>query len=204
MSRPEIIFFVQRPTPQRNPVFDDLARTDLRFIAVYHCTEDGGRNWGELQFDHPHLIMTGGILRRLWASGRMVARPDTKVVCAFGYTNAEAVLALATARARRLRIVTRSDTNGRQEAVKHRARRTLKRFVLKRLIGREAAVWTIGSANERYWSELDFPNQVRIPYSVPRPPLGTPVGAKEIRNQLGLRDEFLFLYVGRLIRTKGI
>ncbi|WP_239394072.1 glycosyltransferase family 4 protein [Frankia sp. CiP3] len=74
---------------------------------------------------------------------------------------------------------------------------------MKRIYGRDARVWAVGAANDRYWAELGLNNRTLIPYAVPNPPIGNPKRAGELRARLVSDADFVFLYVGRLSPEKG-
>lgn len=74
---------------------------------------------------------------------------------------------------------------------------------MRRLLGRDARIWVIGSANDRYWANLDMTNRTLIPYGVPNPPVGDVAAARELRADLVASASFVYLYVGRLSPEKA-
>jgi len=193
------IMILDTPTPQRMPILKRLEEIARQPMHVYYLYDhDFGRGWGDVD------VGTGSVLKSLrkrWALARDLRSPDLRVVCLFGYRGWIRIFAAMTARLRGARVVVRSDSNIRDEAERPRWRRLAKRVYLRLILG-DAEVWTIGSANARYWSALGFHRQVLIPYTVPILPRRSQREAELTSNWLNY--EFVVAYVGRLERAKGL
>ena len=194
------LYLLEVPTPQRTPTLDELARTGKPLIlAAYLTSGDQTRGWGDVRTSHPSVLLPHGLVQRGLEVWRLVACPSTRIVAIFGYGHWEFILAFCAARLLRRPIVTRSDSNIRDLVEQRRVKLGLKRSTLRVLIGRATKVWTIGSSNAAYWTELGFRNQEMIPYEVPALPGGTREKAAELRDATGASDETrVLLFVGRL------
>lgn len=171
-------------------------------MVLYCRADDGGRGWGNEDLGHPHSTLPAGFWRQAVVVARIFLTARVEVVCSFGYRRPAQLTALTIARCLGLPIVTRADANPLDTAENGVGHRLARRWVMRALFGTRARIWAIGSANERYWDDLGFQNRTVIPYAVPRPPLGDPVEAKQLRADLG-DPEFIFLYVGRLSPEKA-
>lgn len=199
------VFLIDCPTPQRAPLLDILAEMkEIELLVVYRQPADTTRGWGDVPLGHRHNVLSGTRVTRALDIARVVLDPACYVVCCFGYRYGEYLLAIALARVRRVPLVMRTDSNDRDEESRVWTRRLVKRLALRCLLGKNVCVWTIGTANERYWRRLGMRQRVRIPYTVPSPPVADREAGLALRRLLGLVDSYVVLYVGRLERSKGI
>lgn len=192
------VFLIERPTPQRAPLLDRLHAALPEVVTFYLRDGESPQGWGEIRRRHPARVLDS-MPSRL-ALLRILLSPRTRVVCVFGYRGWPRVLAILVARARRVPLVTRSDSNSRDERERPGPRRQLKRWYLRLLLG-QPEVWTIGSRNEEYWADLGMRHRVRIPYTTPVPPGGAEEGVRALGRDDG---PFTFGYVGRLTEDKGV
>jgi glycosyltransferase involved in cell wall biosynthesis len=196
------VFVLERPTPQRTPVLDAMTELGTPILALYHRDADPARGWGPVVPGHPSLLLRTGSWRSCVTAFREVMRPETAVLCCFGYRRLPNVAAIVAARVRRIQIVTRSDTNWLAE--RDRRSRHIRAILLRLLFGKRTRVWTIGSQNERFWREVGLRNRHLIPYDTPNPPTATPEQGLQFRAGLGAGIGTVFLFVGVLERHKGI
>jgi len=202
---PNVLFLLDIPTPQRVPVLDRLAN-DLGFAVrvLYESHSDQGRGWGTLEIRHPHDFLPSSPLGSVYRVVAAAADRDISVICCFGYDSWSKRILLLAARALGKPVVMRTDSNDADEDDRPAWRTRLKGVALRRLLGPKSLVWTVGSANERYWRTFGLTRLERIPYATPRPPVARPEEAAAFRAGHGFGDAFLFLYVGRLHPVKGI
>lgn len=184
-------------------MFDSFAEAGLDFFVVYLYDRSPTANWGSVDVAHPHMSLVG----RGWSPAfslmlRMLASRRLKVLLIFGYRGPVRRAALAAARVRRLDIVTRSDSNvaaiSRDSWLKRWARRRAFRLAFPH----RTRVWTIGTANARFWEEyIGLRNTRMIPYSVPELPgsMGVSVGER-----LSDPSRIRVLFVGRLLELKNV
>ena len=192
------VFLIERPTPQRAPLLDRLHAALPEVVTFYLRDGETPQGWGEISRRHPARVLDS-VPSRL-ALLHSLLSPRTRVVCVFGYRGWARVLAILVARARGVPLVTRSDSNAQDERERPAARRRLKRWYLRLLLG-QPEVWTIGTRNEEYWADLGICRRVRIPYTTPVRPGGAEDDLPALR-----RDPrtFTFGFVGRLTEGKGV
>jgi glycosyltransferase involved in cell wall biosynthesis len=200
----QVLFVLEQPTPQRTPALDKIWDNGIDLVALYHAAEeDTARGWGPLPVSHPYLPIPRGRARSCLFTARQVLRREVRVVCCFGYHRPANVVAVLLARARRARVVTRSDSNWLAEVHRPWWRRC-KRVALRLIFGRRTRVWTVGTQNDRYWREMGLPRRHLIPYGLPAPPIGTVQEGAALRHRYGLGPGLVVLYVGVLEPRKGI
>lgn len=201
----DALWFVERPTPQRTPTLDRLAgELGVDLLAVYRRADDD-RGWGDRPGAHPRTVLSGGRSERLRTLARTLAHNRPEVVVCHGYASIEHVFVLLWARLMRRPLVMRSDSNGDAEADKPLRTRALKHLLLRALLPRRTWVWTVGSANDRYWRRYGFRRRVLIPYEVPVLPAGDADGARRVRALAACGEAtVLLLFVGRLSPEKGL
>ncbi|WP_320065385.1 glycosyltransferase family 4 protein [Micromonospora sp. RTGN7] len=199
-----VIFLLERPTPQRTPTLDAMWRDGVDLRALYHDAADAQRGWGPVVPRHPHGVVPAGRLAALRFVLRQLREPDVDVLCCFGYHRPVNMAAILLARARGIRVVTRSDSNWLEEQARPPFRRLAKRLFLRALFGRRSRVWTVGRRNDRYWAAMGLTDRVLIPYGLPAPPVGQPGSGARFRRRHGLGDGLVVLSVGVLDARKGI
>ncbi|MGC4896230.1 glycosyltransferase [Micromonospora sp. DT31] len=196
-----IVFVLESRTPHHNPVLDRLAARLSRPVQVFYVSaDDSARGWGTVEPSHSHSILRGRT--PWWLFVRALTAPDLEAVCLFGYRGAARIAAAVVARLRRVPLVMRSDSNVSAELRRSRSRRAAKRWYLRMLLG-EPEIWSVGTANEAYWRLLGFRRLRHIPFALPELPDGES-GASATRATLGVRDRFVFVFVGRLEPIKGV
>jgi glycosyltransferase involved in cell wall biosynthesis len=196
-----ILFVIDCPTPQRAPVMDRLQCDLAEDTRVFYLREaDRSRGWGHLPVRHRKVVLDDV---NAWAAFvRALLAPHLEVVCLVGYRGVARVTAALVARARRVPLILRSDSNVRDELARPRPRRLVKRWYLRLLLG-QPQIWAIGSANDAYWRVLGFRRRTLLPYVVPRLPGGGDA-TPSLRRRLGLEDRFVYVFVGRLTVDKGV
>ena len=200
----EVLFIIERPTPQRAPVLDALHRDGIPIRVIYLHGDPAEQGWGYLPLEHPHEFADALTSRQLRGIVRDVLRRRFSVVVSMGYRGALRESVLSAARVNRTPVVMRFDTNQRQIESGGSKRRALRRLAMRSLIPRSATAWAIGSQNERFWrEEIGLTKIVSIPYEVPVLP-----GAVEATQVTTPRNSdpqrLRFLYVGRLAEIKRV
>jgi glycosyltransferase involved in cell wall biosynthesis len=201
---PEVLFILELPTPQRTPALDAMAVAGVEVHAIYHVTHDTLHGWGDMSPRHPHEKIPEGVVASCWSVFRKVRQPGLRVLCCFGYNRPANIVAVLTARARGVQVVTRSDSNWAQEEQRPRMRTRAKRSFLRLLYGRSTRVWTVGTQNERYWAEMGLTDHTLIPYGLPAAPTGTAAEGERFRQERELGSGPVALFVGKLEPHKGI
>jgi glycosyltransferase involved in cell wall biosynthesis len=200
----EAVFLVQVPTPYLSPCLDALHEYGLGVSAAYHSAGDDHRGWGAVVPRHPHAVIPPGLISASAFLIRRMLDPRVRVLCCFGYNHVANCLAVLVARARGVPVVIRSDSNWLQERLRPPVRIVVKRWALRLIFGRRARVWTIGSQNDRYWAEYGMSDRHRIPFGIPRAPIGTPAQRVAFRTRHDLGSGLVVLYVGVLEPWKGV
>jgi glycosyltransferase involved in cell wall biosynthesis len=201
---PEVLFIVQVPSPQLSPSLDAMHQRRVSVAAAYYAATDSKRGWGEVIPEHPYSVIPSGKVSSWLFLARKVFDPELRVLCCFGYHKTASCVAVLLARARRVRVVTRSDSNWLHERLRPRVRTYLKKSLLGLVLGRQVRVWAVGSQNDRYWSEFGMTNRCTIPFSLPRAPIGTPAQRSAFRQRHDLGPGMVSLYVGVLEAWKGV
>jgi glycosyltransferase involved in cell wall biosynthesis len=196
-------FLIECPTPQRVPVLDALHARNSPLAVAYRTHTDGARGWGDIAVGHPFETLPPSTGGAILGAVRLALRRECGGLAAFGYWRPSFVAAILVARLRRLPLAIRSDSNVSKELSRPRAIRFCKRRALHWLLGQNVHIWTIGSANARYWDLYGFRNHTLIPYRVPAPPVGDPEGASRVRSELGITGKIV-LFVGRMVPEKGV
>lgn len=197
--RPRVIALLECPTPQRNPVMDDLAE-NTPLVAVYMEPGGQGQGWGKADLRHPHAFQSDSPWR---SSARLahylVTHRDTVLMC-FGVQRPIRISSLLIARALRIPVVTRSDSSLAGVSAEAPVRRAARKLWWRLLFAQRTRVWTIGEQNEVFWrGYIGLRNTHRIPYSMPVLPSGSGVTPRR-RTSDALRLKFL--YVGRISPEK--
>lgn len=198
IGSPSALFIVNRPTPQRSPLLDLLHARGQQVTTLYLDRGSGGRGWGGVDVHHPHEFVGRG-LAGVTAVISIILSARPRTVAVFGYASIPQVAAALLARLLRIQLVCRSDSNIVDELTRPTWYRRVKRLGLQLLLGQRVTIWTIGEANEDFWRFYGFQRVLRIPYTLGEVPgrLGAPLLEE---NSEAVR----ILYVGRLLRRKGI
>lgn len=200
----EVLFLIERPTPQRAPVLDSLSRNGIPMLVIYLHGDPAEQGWGDLPLDHPHDFADAMSAWRLRGLVGDVLRRRFSVVVSMGYRGYLRESVLTAARLNRTPVVMRFDTNQRQIETGDRKRRAARRLAMRALIPRSATAWSIGSQNRRFWrEEVGLRKVVSIPYEVPVLPGAVDATAVTTsrRSDPGC---LRFLYVGRLTDIKRV
>lgn len=197
-----ILIVAQCPTPQHTVVYNHLsAEFDGMLHVCYLSSEpQQSRGWGDVRITHRRSVLDrpsawADFLAILWS-------PRLRAVCIYGYRGGARVLAANVARMRGLPLTLRGDANIRMELQHGRLRRAAKRAYLRCILG-QPEVWTNGSANTAYWSAVGLRRMFYIPYALAELPAGEE-HAEQLRRLLGIDNQVVFAYVGRLATVKGI
>jgi glycosyltransferase involved in cell wall biosynthesis len=199
------IIYMNAPAPYRNPIIDQFVRREPESVVVYRRAQLGSRGWGDAEPDHPYIALSDlGLVQKIrFLLGHVMG--GWSVVVLYGWTGYWPKVLAAAARISRRQIVVRTDSNSLIEWRKSYGLRTLRRCLLKVLLGRQAAIWISGTRNRQFWSYYGFDRQYLLPLAVPQPPMGSPSAGRRLRDELGIgHDKFVFLFVGRVVRHKGV
>jgi glycosyltransferase involved in cell wall biosynthesis len=200
----QVLFVLEFPTPQRTPVLDAMADRGVDLLALVHRGQDAAHGWGMIEPRHSCATIPRSLIRSCQFVVRHVLAADVRVLCCFGYNRPANMVAVLAARLRGIQVVTRTDSNWTQELSRPRLRRLVKRIMLRLLYGRHTRVWTIGSQNDHYWTEMGLSNRHLIPFELPRPPIGTEEQGRAFRETHRLGPGLVVLYVGVLEPHKGV
>lgn len=199
---PAVLFIVQVPTPQRTPVFNDLAAQGVDFGVLYLARDTGMHGWGELKLAHRHAFVT-----RKWIAAMTVAiavwrSKEIKVLASFGYRGIVRSSALLAARLRKTQVVTRSDSNPIVLKDEPALRRFLRALAFRSVFPPSTRVWTIGSENQEFWENyIGRKNTRLIPYSTPVLPASSKTSPIP---RVSSPDAMRILFVGRLVAIKEV
>jgi glycosyltransferase involved in cell wall biosynthesis len=199
----EVLFILETPTPQRTPTLDAIYSEGVDLTALYY-TNDTRRGWGEVSMAHPSRAIPRGQFGAATFLAKLILSGKTRVLCCFGYNRPSNIVAVLLARATGIQVITRSDSNWHDEQSRPKFRRRIKRLLLGAIYGPRTRVWTIGSQNDLFWSNMGLKNRLLIPYDVPVPPIGHPSDRAELRKSLNLGSAATFLSVSVLEEWKGI
>ncbi len=158
--------------------------------------------WGEVEITHPHYFVDDSPASAWALASYGLRTSDLKVAAPFGYRGPVRATLLLLARARRLGVVTRSDSSVQLVADRGRLRTSVRRLAMRAAFPRATRVWTVGHENERFWREYVGRHNTRlIPYSTPKLPSGHGLNpAARESDPARLR----FLFVGRMDPLKMI
>jgi len=198
------LFIIERPTPQRAPVLNELSRRGVPIEVVYLHGDAAEQGWGDVELTHPHLFADRSAALTPSAIAGRITRGHYSVLVSMGYRGGIRVAALTSARATNLPTAMRFDTNQVQIEATDARRRILRRVLMRTLIPRRATAWAIGHQNERFWrEEIGLTSIVSIPYEVPMLP-GNIDAFEFDRTRRSDPDALRFLYVGRLAQIKNV
>lgn len=201
---PKVLFIVEVPTPQRTPVFNQLAERGLDFGVLYLRKESPLHGWGDLDVRHRAAFLAHPNDRRaeaqtLW---RVATSANLRVLAPFGYRGRLRFLALVIARIRRIQVVTRSDSNPAGLANDRPLKVKARAFALRVAFPPSTRVWIVGEANGRFWRHyVRRLNTVSIPYSTPKLPASTGTAP---RMRTSDPKAMRLLFVGRLVEVKSV
>jgi glycosyltransferase involved in cell wall biosynthesis len=212
------------PAPYFDPLFARLgARAGWELTVCYTSTHNAQAGWVERPIEAaPHQTM---ILDRArpqlarWLGGPASAalallaelrraRPD--YIISYGYTLLPQCAAILSAAAMGIPFAVIGDANVHVDSARG-WRRTLKRRWLGWVIGRAAALVTIGTANRQFWESYGARREqlFEARYAVDndhfaRATAAAAGEAEQMRTRLGLDHKVIFLFVGRLIARKNV
>jgi len=199
-----VLFIIERPTPQRAPVLNELHNRGVAIHVVYVHGDAAEQGWGNVRLDHPHEFADGSRETRATTIASRIRHGAYSALVSMGYRGSLRASALTAARLTRLPIAMRFDTNQLQIEASDIYRRFARRTSMRFLIPRSASAWAIGSQNERFWrEEVGLRTIVSIPYEVPVLPGDVDAYSfSRVRNSDPKR--LRFLYVGRLTSIKKV
>lgn len=202
-SAPSVVFVVECPSPQRNPVFDQIATWTSDFLVIYAVETSEAHGWGRPELRHPHCFVDAAPRQSALTLALFVLRQRSRLVLAsFGVRRSVRQWALLTARLVGTPIVTRSDANVATVRRDQPWRRLVRKCLWRILLPTRTRVWTIGEANEAYWTQyMGLENTLRIPYSVPVLPSSSGIEAAARASD---PQRIRVLFVGRLSPEKRV
>ncbi len=200
----DVLFLIERPTPQRAPVLDSLHAHGIPMKVIYLHGDAAEQGWGDLPLQHPHLFADRMTPVEIREEVDLARRGRYSVIVCMGYRGRLRSSVLKVAHEEKIPVAMRFDTNQIQIESSHSVRRTARRWAMRSRIPRTATAWAIGGQNERFWrQEIGLTSIVRIPYEVPVLPGGIP--ATEVtRIRASDPERLRFLYVGRLTEIKRV
>lgn len=198
------LFIIERPTPQRAPVLNELAARGLPLEVIYLHSDPAEQGWGDIRLRHRHTFADSTGAPRADQVARSLLRKRYSSLVSMGYRGSLRLAALTAARTSRTSVVMRFDTNQLQVEASDPRTRLLRRAAMRAAIPRSASAWSIGTQNERFWrKEIKLRRVVSIPYEVPVLP--GDIDAFEVqRHRRSDPDALRFLYVGRLADIKNV
>lgn len=200
----EVLFIIERPTPQRAPVLDSLWGMGIPIHVVYLHGDTAEQGWGEVPVSHPHEFADALSPRMQRGIVLDVTLGRFSSVVSMGYRGVLRESVLTTARINGTPVVMRFDTNQRQIESGNRHRRSMRRLAMRTLIPRSATAWSIGVQNERFWrDEIGLKKVISIPYEVPVLPGAIPA-TSVVEPRSSDPKHLRFLYVGRLSPIKRV
>ncbi|MEY3284394.1 MAG: hypothetical protein RIR86_2407 [Acidobacteriota bacterium] len=220
-----VVLLNNLPTPYFLPLFRQLSVVSGWELVICFSTRwksDLGWAEGSIRSDLPpgaiFLDQQDGAGRRGWE--RSLARalkllcllwrePPEYLIC-YGYSLLPQLTLLLWAIITRTPFAVIGDANVHCDKARG-VRRRVKRFWLRLLTRRAAAVLTIGTANRQFWerygarAERMFP----VPFAVDNEAFaagdsGRLAAAERERARLGLTDRVVFISVGRLVERKNV
>ncbi|WP_425402473.1 glycosyltransferase [Knoellia sinensis] len=179
-----------------------MAEITHDFGVLYLGRDSPAHGWGDVAINHPHAFIPDTGATALHLAKHLLSAGRPHVLASFGYRGPVRQLALGVARARGITIVTRSDSNIASLTAEHSVKRLVRRQALRLAFPPRTRVWTVGTANERYWAEyVGRSNSIRIPYSTPDLPQSTGI---QPSSRTSSAATLKFLYVGRLSPEKRV
>lgn len=229
MKKKKVTILTPLPAPYREPLFERLSKIPDWDLQVYYCTAgtDTNLGWqGQQNYVGGEYTYKREILKN-------VAPECCKGIRLIGYVNPSIlwrmfkkkpnyliiqgcaqfteIMAIIWAIVTRTPFALWSDSNYYLEQNKSSWKKKLKRIYLKPIIRCAHGILTIGTANELYWRFYGAKtNQCYLAkYAVENDFFAwecrnREIQAKELRKTLGLEGKTVFLYVGRLVKIKGI
>ncbi|MGA3165449.1 MAG: glycosyltransferase family 4 protein [Terriglobia bacterium] len=173
---------------------------ELRYPAVFL------RNWAPSGWYGCRLIsdVNPGIWRAL-----SEFRPGAVVI--HGFATVTCLVAVLWARCHRVPFLLRGDSNYLDEADPSRRRNGLRRRFLRWLVRRAAAFLSVGKLNHQFWAAYgaDARRIFFVPYAVDTDYFREQADIwrarrAEIRAEKGWTQDYVLLYVGRLVRKKRV
>jgi glycosyltransferase involved in cell wall biosynthesis len=219
--RKRVALLVGSPAPW-DPRFERMAASPRYEVKVFYCRRTQPdqqwqmraitypacflRNWAPRSWYRYPLIsdINPGVWRALTRF-----RPGAVVI--HGFATVTCLLAVLWARSYRVPFLLRGDSNFLDEANPSRSRNGLRRRYLRWLVRHAAGLLSIGELNRRFWTsygaqaaKIHF-----VPYGVDTDYFrkqAEPWRARrrEVRTENGWTQDYLILYVGRLVRQKRV
>ncbi len=210
------------PAPYFEPLFARLGKEpDWLLRVCYTSTWNENAGWaeralGEVRYQtvildqrlpwltrwlNSSISAAVSLLAELWRE-----RPD--YIISYGYTLLPQFVAIVWAIATATPIAIIGDANIHTDKARG-LRRLLKRFWLRRVIRRAAALIAIGTANRRFWESYGARDGqlYEARYAVDNDYFGHAADgelADEWRDKLRLKARVVFLFVGRLVKRKNV
>jgi glycosyltransferase involved in cell wall biosynthesis len=220
-TKKKVAFLVGSPAPW-DPRFERMAASPNYEIKVFYCRRAQQdqqwrmraiaypvsflRNWAPQGWNRYPLI--SDINPGVW---RALARFRPRAVVIHGFATVTCLLAVLWARSHHVPFLLRGDSNFLDEADPSRSRNGLRRRYLRWLVREAAGCLPIGELNRRFWTswgtnpkklffvplgmDTDSLRKEAEPWRVRR---------REVRSENGWTQDYLILYVGRLVHQKRV
>ncbi len=209
------------PAPYFTPLFEKLGREPgWQLTVCYSSAWNPGVGWKENRQDHGTIILDR---KKPWVRAQLGSwtaaatalaeilireRPDYLIV--YGYTLKPQIIALLWAMITATPFAISCDANIYCD-VPSGIKRPIKRWWLRRVTRRAAALITVGSANRKFWESYGArPGQIfEAGFAVDndfyaRASESRKSESGDLRTRLGLTNKVVFLFVGRLIARKNV
>lgn len=191
---------IEFPTPDKVPIFNDLAELNPNFSVLYLHRTSAEHGWGDLELRHRHVFVSTQAEAARWVTREIMSGSFDAVVC-YGYRTLPYLSAFLAARLKGVPRAIRSDTNVDLVRLDSTTKRLLRKLAMRAIIGKRASAWTIGSKNAEFWlDEVGLVREFRIEYDTPVLPGGF---APRDRHRK-LSDPVRVVFVGRLSAEKRI
>ncbi|HKQ78075.1 MAG TPA: glycosyltransferase family 4 protein [Blastocatellia bacterium] len=213
------------PAPYFDPLFERIGReSGWRLTVCYSSDWNKDVGWGKKvpaeEAAHRTIILDrrspwlksklgSSLAAAIALANNLIAERPDYLIC-YGYTLAPQMTALLWAMATRTPFAVIGDANYNTDMAKG-LKRLAKRFWLRALTKRAAALIAVGAANRAFWESYRArPEQLyEARFAVDNEFFAWASAerredARRWRERAGLSDKVVFLYVGRLIKRKNV
>jgi glycosyltransferase involved in cell wall biosynthesis len=218
-----VVFIAPTPAPYRAVFYDELCRRcpEYDFLAIFQEPSLSEMQW---ERDLPHAMesvsldpLPVGPARRLPMIQRVNRgvptllesySADVLVTHAFGTITGRTICRWA--RRHDVPFFLRCDTNENRELAKPRWQRILRSESFKWEMQFASGAMTIGTSNEAFYARngLDKERQFRVPFMIDSEQVARHAEQEratgDLRRRLGVQAQHVILFVGRIVRGKGV
>jgi glycosyltransferase involved in cell wall biosynthesis len=216
-----VALLVGSPAPW-DPRFEGMAASRRYEIKVFYCRRtQQDQQWQMRAINYPASFLSNWAPRS-WYQYPLISdinpgvwraltrfRPGALVI--HGFATITCLLAVLWARCHHVPFLLRGDSNLLDEAAPSRSRNGFRRRYIRWLVQRAAGFLSIGELNRRFWTSYgaDAKKVFFVPLGVDTDSLrkrAEPRRARrrEIRSENGWTQDYLILYVGRLVHQKRV